>query len=100
MTDNRSKYQFYQEASLSQKLAFKMSEYSDYAGSDVKISDSIAVLNFLANFGLLDPNSPSFLMTKALLNELRKSRFATSDKVNEISKMGMQLPKAEEEYYG
>lgn len=100
MPRSKSKYQFYQEASLSQKLAHKMPEYSDYAGADTKLSDSIAVLNFCKEFGLLDPESDGFKMTKGLLNELRKARFATSEKVNEITKMGLQMPKAEDEFYG
>ena len=31
-----------------------------------------------------------------LLNVLRLSHFATSEKVNEITKMGLQMPKAED----
>ena len=30
----------------------------------------------------------------------RKAIFATSEKVNEITKMGLQMPKAEDEFYG
>ena len=40
------------------------------------------------------------ILLKALLNEKRKALFATSQKVNEISKMGMQNPRAEDDFYG
>lgn len=97
---SRSKYQFFQEASLSQKLAHKHKEYSEYAGSDQKTSLIIARLNILDEFGIIDLEEPNFKLMKALLNEKRKAMFATSEKVNEITKMGMQMPKAEDEFYG
>lgn len=101
MVSSQSKYQFYQEASLSQKLAYKMPEYSDYAGADPEISLTIALLNHLHNEKMIDlENDPKWKFIKGLLNEQRKALFATSDKVNEISKMGMQMPKAEDEFYG
>ena len=100
MPQSKSKYQFYQEASLSQKLAHKMPEYSEYAGADPKISLSIAVFNVLENFELIDPKDPAIKLVKALLNEQRKAIFATSEKVNEITKMGLQMPKAEDEFGG
>jgi len=92
----RSKYQFFQEASLSQKLAARHEEYSEYAGSDPKTSLKIARLNILAEFKIIDLNDPTFKLMKALLNEKRKALFATSEKVNEITKMGLQMPKAED----
>ena len=100
MPQSRTKYQFYQEASLSQKLAHKMPEYADYAGSDPKISLALALLNVLHNNKMIDLESPEWKFVKDLLNEQRKAIFATSEKVNEISKMGMQMPKAEDEFYG
>ena len=100
MPQSRSKYQFWKESSLSQQLAHRHPEYSDYAGTDRAISDSIATLNILGQFGFLDLEDPSIKFVKALLNEQRKSAFATSEKVNEITKMGMQMPKAEDVYFG
>jgi len=97
---SKSKYQFYQEASLSQKLAHRHPEYSMYAGSDREISDSLAFFNVLEKFKLVDPEDFGYMLMKAILNEQRKARFATSEKVNEITKMGMQMPKAEDEFYG
>jgi hypothetical protein len=93
MPQSRSKYQFYQEASLSQQLANRMREYTEYAGADPQTSLAIARLNVLAEFGIIDLNDPDIKLAKAMLNEKRKALFATSPHVNEISKMGMQMPK-------
>lgn len=93
----RSKYQFYQEASLSQKLADAHPLYTKLAGSDPEISDSIATLKYISdpkNTKLLIENPIEWII--GLLNVLRMSRFATSPKVNEITKMGMQMPKGED----
>jgi len=92
---SRSKYEFYQETSLSQKLAHKHPEYMDYAGADPSISMSLAVLNVLARHGKIDLKKGGFKFMKDLLNEQRKALFATSEKVNEITKMGLQMPKGE-----
>ncbi len=100
MPQSRSKYQFYKEASLSQKLAHKHPEYSEYAGADRQISLSLALFNILAKHGKIDLEKPGWKLVKDLLNEQRKAIFATSEKVNEITKMGLQMPKAEDEFYG
>ena len=97
---SRSKYEFYKEASLSQQLAHRHKEYGQYAGSDQKTSLMIARLNILSEFGMIDLEKPPYNLIKALLNEKRKALFATSEKVNEITKMGLQMPKAEDEFYG
>ena len=44
---SKSKYEFYREASLSQKLADKYSLYTILAGADKEISDKIAILTYL-----------------------------------------------------
>ena len=100
MPQSRSKYEFYKEASLSQQLAHRMPEYSEYAGSDPDISKTIALLNHLHNHKLIDLKDPNWKFVKDLLNEQRKAIFATSPKVNEITKMGLQMPKAEDEFGG
>ena len=96
----RTKHDFFQEVSLSQKLAHRHPEYSEYAGADPTISTALANLNVFAKFGLIDSENPGFKLLKALLNEQRKAIFATSEKVNEITKMGLQMPKAEDVYIG
>lgn len=98
--DSRSKYEFYREASLSQQLAHRHPEYSEYAGSDQRISLTLAVFNVLSRHGKINLEEPGWKFVKDLLNEQRKAIFATSEKVNEITKMGLQMPKTEDEFYG
>lgn len=89
----QSKYEIWRQASLSQILSDKVPLYAKLAGADVQISDSIAVLSFIN-----DPENfkqPPIDFMLGLLNVLRLSHFATSEKVNEITKMGMQMPKSE-----
>ena len=100
MPQSRSKYEFYKEASLSQQLAHRMPEYSQYAGADPKISLKLALLNILDQHKMIDLKKPEWKFIKDLLNERRKAIFATSERVNEITKMGLQMPKAEDEFYG
>lgn len=91
-----SKYEFWKEASLSQKLADKIPIYQRLAGSDQELSDSIGILLILCEFKILNENDPNIKLLLALLDVQRKARFATSDKVNEITKMGLQMPKGED----
>lgn len=100
MSNSRSKYEFYKEASLSQQLAHRHPEYSEYAGADTRISLTLALFNILSKHGKIDLEEPGWKFVKDLLNEQRKAIFATSEKVNEITKMGLQMPKAEDEFYG
>lgn len=95
MPQSKSKYQMYQEASLSQKLAHKIPIYQKLAGSDRQISTSIGFLVVLGDMGLIDKNQPSMKLILALLDVQRQAAFATSERTNEITKMGLQMPKAE-----
>lgn len=100
MPQSKSKYQFYQEASLSQKLSHRDPIYKKLAGSDPKTSESIGFLLMLGEHGMIDLEDPSIMLVLDLLDVTRKARFATSEKVNEITKMGLQMPKAEDVYFG
>lgn len=97
---SRSKYEFYKEASLSQQLAHRFPEYADYAGADSKISLTLAMLNVLARHKKIDLTQGGWKLLKDVLNEQRKALFATSERVNEITKMGLQMPKSEDEFFG
>jgi len=95
---SKTKYEFYQEASLSQKLAHKIPLYAKLAGADPETSLQIAFLEVMQEFGFVEKEDPDTCMLMALLDKKRMALFATSEKVNEISKMGMQMPKAEDEF--
>jgi hypothetical protein len=96
MTRSQSKYQFYQEASLSQKLADKIPDYVELAGSDPETSTAIQAIKDLITLKLIDKDNEGIKIILTLLNGRRKALFATSEKVNEITKMGMQMPKGED----
>ena len=100
MPQSRSKYEFYKEASLSQQLSHRYPEYKEYAGADPKISVTLATFNILHKHNIIDLKDPTWKLIKDLLNEHRKALFATSEKVNEITKMGLQMPKSEDEFFG
>lgn len=100
MPQSRSKYEFIQEASLSQRLAHRMPEYSMYAGTNPNISLTLAVFNVLESFKILDFENTDLKIVRAILNEQRKALFATSERVNEITKMGLQMPKGEDIFSG
>ena len=97
---SRNKNEFIQQAMLSQQLSAEMSEYADYAGSDTRVSLKLARLRILGKHGLIDMKDPEIELMWDLLNEDRKAIFATSEKTNEITKMGMQLPRSANEYDG
>lgn len=94
MPKRTSNYQFFQEASLSQKLADKDSDYVQLAGADPAISKKIQRLKWMVKHGLITEEFAEPIIE--LLDGDRKAAFATSDKVNEITKMGMQMPKKED----
>lgn len=93
MTDK--KYVTYQQASLSQKVSFKIPILRKLAGSDPEISDSIAILSYLGEQNVLNAKDTQFII--GLLDVLRLSHFATSKDTNEISKLGFMIPKEDED---
>lgn len=100
MVQSRSKYEFYQEASLSQQLAHRDPIYTKLAGSDPTTSESIGFFEVLGAHGFIDLKDPNWKLVLDLLDMTRKARFATSEKVNEITKMGLQMPRGEDAFSG
>jgi hypothetical protein len=100
MVQSRSKYEMFKESSLSQQLAHKDKIYQQLAGADPQTSMTIGILNILGEFGIINLDAPTWKLTLALLNVKRKALFATSERTNEITKMGMQMPQGEDVYDG
>jgi len=93
----KSSDDFRVQASLSQKVSFDNDLLQKLAGSDPQISDSIAVLSYIN-----DPENfkkPAIEFMLGLLNVLRLSHLATSEKTDIISKLGFMLPTKEMAYY-
>jgi len=96
MPKRQSDFEFRQQASLSQRTGFHIPIIQQLAGTDREISDSIASLTYIddpKNMELLAKDPMKWII--GLLNVLRLSAFATSEKTNEISKMGFMLPAEE-----
>jgi len=85
------------QASLSQKVSFDNELIQKLAGSDPQISDSIAVLSYINDPENLKKPAIEFML--GLLNVLRLSHLATSEKTDIISKLGFMLPTKEMSYY-
>jgi len=92
MTKKSSNFEFRQQASLSQRTASQIPILQKLAGSDPEISRSIAVLSYLREKKLIGKDADFII---GLLNYLRLAEFATSERTNEISKMGFMLPAKE-----
>jgi hypothetical protein len=93
MSQAQSKYYTYQQASLSQKVSHNLKILRKLSGTDREISDSIAVITYLVESGAMDEGDAKFVL--GLLDVLRLSHLATSEKINEITKLGFMLPRAD-----
>ena len=93
----KSSDDFRVQASLSQKVSFDNDLLQKLAGSDPQISDSIAVLSYINDPKNLKQPAIEFML--GLLNVLRLSHLATSEKTDIISKLGFMLPTKEMSYY-
>lgn len=101
---SRTKYQFFQEASLSQKLADKDPIFKEISGNDPETAKAIGYLIVLDELGLIDfqrnekqeITNPDWALVMGLLQINLKVSFACSEKTNEITKMGLRMPKAED----
>lgn len=92
-----SKYYTYQQASLSQKVSFNDKIFQKLAGSDPQISESIGFFEVLGTHKIIDLTEPNWRLILDLLDMTRKARFATSEKTNEITKLGFMSPKKDED---
>lgn len=96
MTRTDSKYYTYQQASLSQKVAFKDNIFQKLSGADIALSTKISNILVLCEFGLLDKNDPSIKLMLGLLDGQRKAILAASEKTDIITKLGFLSPKADD----
>jgi len=100
MPKRTSDFEFRQQTSLSQRVGFNIPIMQILAGSDPETSVSIASLTYIKdpeNAKLLEKDPLEWVI--GLLNVWRLALFATSDKTNEISKMGFMLPAKEAVFF-
>jgi len=88
-----SDYAFGRTASLSQRASSENPMLQKTVGSDVEISDAIAVISYISNPENLKKSGIEFML--GLLDVLRISHFATSEKTDIISKLGFFSPQKE-----
>lgn len=93
MSGRTSDFEFRQQVSLSSRASAEIEVLKLLSGSDPKISNNIGLIWYLTQKGMIDKKSSEFIL--GLLDVLRLSAFATSDKTNEISKLGFMLPAKE-----
>jgi len=74
-----------------------MPKISDFEGADPRISKKIQRIKIWIKHGFLDGEDKDIKLLLDMLNGDRKAIFATSEKVNEITKMGLQMPKKTKE---
>ena len=92
MVQNKSKYEFREQATLSQQLSSLIPDFEDLAGVDPDTSTAIQNIKIFIRGGYLDGESQGVKLLLDILNGRRMALFATSDRVNEITKMGLMMP--------
>lgn len=95
----KSDFDFRQTASLSQQLADKDSIYSKLVGSDPEISKQIGVLSVLCKNKVIK-KSKTINLVLDILDVMRKAAFATSEKTDVVTKLGLQMPRRNVVYDG
>jgi len=82
-----------QTSTMGQELASSYPAYQDYMGADVEIAKSIAILNVLVKMKYLKESDVS--LVKALLIEQNRATFASSEKTDNLTKLGLGVAKQE-----
>lgn len=100
MPKKSSDFEFKQQTSLSQRVSFSIEKMKYLAGSDPNTSEAIANLLIWDEHKIINLKEPGLKLLFDMLNGRRLALFATSDKTNEISKMGFMLPMRETTYDG
>ena len=95
MSRSQSKDNFREQASLSQQASDKEARLKKYVGADRGISDKLADIDTLVEEGFISANDARIKYMKRQLDNRRLARLATSEKLNEITKLGFLLPKAD-----
>ncbi len=77
---------------MSQRVSNENPILKKLSGTDREISDSIAILTYLLE---TRDKTKDIEWTLGLFNVIRLSHLATSEKTNEITKLGFMLPKGQ-----
>ena len=91
MTRTKSRFEVYHDSIMSQRVSKDNPILEKLSGTDRELSDSIAVITYLGEQGIMNKEDTKFIL--GLLDVLRLSHLATSETTNEITKLGFMLPK-------
>lgn len=84
---------FFEKVNLAQKIAFEKKEMELYAGSDVEIARILGLLTALEKEGFVEEGE--FKLIKTILQEQNKATFASSEKTDIYTKLGLMKPQKE-----
>jgi hypothetical protein len=87
---------FFEKISLAQKISDKDPHIKKYAGSDVELAKQIATLEVFRDYAILPLEESQFIID--LLVEQNKATFASSEKTDIFTKLGLLFPKKEKAF--
>jgi len=90
--------EFRQQSTMSQRLGFLQPDFQELAGADPNTSKKIQRLKVCIRHKIVKESDIKIVLD--FLNGDRMALFATSEKTNEISKLGFMLPSKETVYSG
>jgi len=97
---SRNDFEFRQQGLMSQTLSDMDPIFRDISGCDKETADAIGVFVVLDQHKVIDLKNPSWALIMDILKVKVKVSLATSDKTNEITKMGFRMPKKDLVYDG
>lgn len=84
---------FFERISLAQEISNNDPNIQDYAGCDTELSIKLAQINVLIDHELLE-ETEDILLIKDILKEKIKAVMASSDKMDNFSKLGFRTPRS------
>ena len=100
MPKRSSDFEFRQQGLMSQTLSDIDPIFRDISGCDKETAEAIGIFVVLGQHNIIDLKSSSWALVMDILKVKEKVSLATSDKTNEITKMGFRMPKKDLVYDG
>lgn len=91
-----SDFEIGRQETMSQLLSANDSDFQRLAGTDQKISDKIVTLEYLTNPENLKKSPRDFFL--GYLDLIRKSHFATNERLSDVTRLGFFLPRKPKVY--
>lgn len=93
MSQKMSIKDLFERFSFAQQISAVDERFKDYAGCDQETSNTLATLYVFGDHGLIDLEDEDIKLLIDLLKEQIKSSMASSEKMDNYSKLGFRLPK-------